>query len=301
MNLTLFRNLTLYRLPAEYVAGLTAQALDQAISTLPLRELGGVEMQATGFLPLETLGGGYTWEHGNRVLFRLGRTRRLLPTSVINQHARERIDAIRVAENREPGAKERRRIRDEVFLELAPQAFPITTGTWAVLDLTTGWLWVDTATSAVAESVCTMLREAIGSFPAMPAYTDQSLRAIFTSWLQASSSPTSDRLQIGTHCVLEDPCEGGARITARDQEMYCEEVESHLQAGKQCTRLALHLDDALRFTLDDKLRITGIRFDDAIYTDADGEDPAAHTILTVAAVATLVAVLEAEFDLEAPL
>ncbi len=295
--MTPFRNLILYRLPADFLATLSPQRLDEALGKAPLRELAGVEVATDGFLPLEQLGGGYTFEHGGRVLFRFGRNKRLLPTQVINRAMDERLDAIRVAENRTVGPKERRRIRDEIFLELIPQAFTLRSATQAVLDFATGWLWIDASSWRVGDALCAALREALGSFPALPAHADLSVRALFTSWLAAAASPHDSRLALGTQCVLADPCEGGARIAARDQEMFCGEVEAHLQAGKQCTRLALQLAGLVDFVLDQSLSATGLRWEEQEQPDDAEGDAAGTAILHLAQLGQLVSTLARELEM----
>lgn len=301
--MTPFRNLTLYQLPADYIARLTVDAIDAAVSALPLRELTGLSMATFGWLPHEHLGGGYTYAHGNRVLIRLGMLKRLLPTPVINQALHDKLASIRAEENRDIGAKERRRLRDEIVTDMIPRAFPVRSSTQAVLDLRTGLLWVDTASGTTAEAVIVMLREALGSFPAQPAHTDHSLRAIFTGWLSGADSPQDPALTIGTHCHLEDPVEGGARIAARHQEMFCEEIGEHLQAGKQCTRLELHLAERITFTLGDNLILRSITFGDAVFEDLE-DDPetyqAGRAVMLLAEIGGLVDTITREFAIGEP-
>lgn len=294
-----FRHLRLYRLPADYLASLTPQRLDAALGAAPLPPaLDGVEMGADGFLPLESLGGGYTFEHNRRVLFRFSRDRRLLPGQVMRRAMDERIDAIRVTEGRTPGGRERRRIRDEVFFELAPRAFVLRSDTYAILDFATGWLCIDTNSRAVADGLCAALREALGSFPALPATTDASVRALFTSWLTAGASPHDSRLVLGTRCILAEPTEGGARIVARDQELFSEEVEAHLAAGKQCIKLALSLDGLVEFTLDEELTVSILRWDEPPQIDGDDASPEGTAILHMAHLSQLVGLLATELELE---
>lgn len=295
-----FRNLTLYSVPEETLRGITIASLDDAIARCPLSDPSPTELARHGFTPLENLGGGYTHEWAGKVLFCFGSNKRVLPTAAINAEVRTRMLEIQAAEGRNPGGKEYRRIRDEVFLSMCARAFVVPSRTQCVLDLSTGWLWIDTASPKTAELVISALREALGSFPALPARTDESTRATLTAWLTAEESPRDAAITIGTSCVLIDPCEGGARITARDQEMFCEEIEEHLRTGKQCEQLALSLAGRVQFTFDDKLIVRRIAFnDDALASIEDEEDHVqATTILMLDETAKLVQALALEFALE---
>lgn len=296
-----FKNLTLYRLPKAFLATLTPCALDAAISKAPLQAPGPMAYQQHGFYPLTTLGGAYSQRIGDRVLFRHASARRLLPTAVINAALQERLAEIEVQDGEAPGPRERRRIRDEIVVNLLPQAFVVESHTHVVIDFRTGWVWIDASSTGKAEACIVSLRDALGSFPAMPIYTKHGVRSTLTSWLQASSSPVTPDLGIGTSAVLAEPYEG-SRVTARNQEMFCEEISEHLDAGKQCEQLELILEMRTAFVLDQMLNVRRIRFDDSVLypDDSDGDDALGTATLMLAELARIVRVIEAEFEPEAP-
>lgn len=297
----LFRNLTLFRLPPAFCAALDAQRIDAALAAIPLQDPGPHELASAGFVDIPGLGGAFTFvDAQGRVLFRIGSVKRLLPGVAISAQFNARLAEIRANENREPGTRERRKLRDETVLEMIPRAFLMPSRLSGILDLRNGWLLLDTASRRIAEAAVSLLRGALGSMPAVPPDPQTSPRLAFTAWLRGDASPAHAALAIGTTCVLEECVEAGARIAARDQELFCEEIGKHLEAGKFCTALELNLDGRLGFALDESLTVRRIVWnDDALEAqDEDEEDAqaAATATLCMAALADLVQVIATELD-----
>ena len=298
--MTSFKNLTLYRLPGDFLPTLTPCRLDSALAANPLIEPGPLEMSRTGFYPLVQLGGAYTQRIGDRVLFCLATSKRLLPSAAIAQALQTKLAEIQVTTGQTASPRKRRKLRDEVVLTMMPQAFVLATYTQCVIDLATGWVWVDTSSNAKADACITMLREALGSFPAIHIGNTPGVRTTLTSWLSAASSPRTPDLAIGTAAVLAEPVEQGSRIAAKHQEMFSDEIGEHLRSGKQCEQLALSLEGQLDFSIDAALVVRGIKFaDETVASDVD-DDILASVTLELADLARIVAVIEAEFEPEEP-
>ncbi|HEY1071240.1 MAG TPA: recombination-associated protein RdgC, partial [Thermomonas sp.] len=60
-------------------------------------------------------------------------------------------------------------------------------------------------------------------------------------------------LALGDECELRDPTDTGAVVKVANMELQGEEISKHLEAGKQCTRLALVLDDHVSFVIGEDL------------------------------------------------
>lgn len=299
----LFKNLTLFRLPRAYCASLDAQRIDSALAEIPLKEPGPHEMASAGFVPIPGLGGALTFaDCQGRVLFRIGAFKRLLPGPAVGAELNARLEQIRAEENREPRGRERRRLRDETVLEMMPRAFLMPSQLSGIIDLRSGWLMLDTASRRIAEAAVSLLRGALDSLPALPAQAQHSPRLEFTAWLRGDASPSCAGLSIGTTCVLEECVEAGARIAARDQELFCDEISQHLEAGKFCTALELHLDRRMGFRIDESLTLRQIVWHDELLEglpDSDEEDDAhaaATATLCMSALAEAVQVIATELD-----
>ena len=129
------------------------------------------------------------------------------------------------------GSRERKRLKDEVLTDLLPRAFTRLSKRNAYLDTENGWLVVDTASRKAAESRVSLIREALGSFPAAPLAPDESPRVLMTDWLAHGKLPPG--LALGDECELRDSGDGGAAVRCRRQDLESDEIREHLKSGKQ--------------------------------------------------------------------
>lgn len=175
---------------------------------------------------------------------------RLLPSSVVNDLLQKKVDEFEAKNARRPGGKLRRQMKDDLIAELLPRAFVRPVRTDCLIDLKHGVIAVDTSSRKVAETVVSQIREALGSFPPCRS-TPKSRRAVLTGWIAGDALP--DGLVLGDECELRDPADSGAVVKIQRMELAGEEIETHLEAGKQVARLALVLDDHAGFVLGDDL------------------------------------------------
>jgi recombination associated protein RdgC len=112
---------------------------------------------------------------------------------------------------------------------------------------------VDTSSRKTAESVASELRQALGSFPALPLNAEVAPRSVLTGWI--AGEPLPEGLSLGDECELKDAADKGAVVKCQRQELQGDEIAKHLEAGKQVTRLALTLDDHVSFVLGEDLVI----------------------------------------------
>ena len=263
-----FRNLTLFRFPE--TLGRPLQALEQALANQRLRECGPLELATHGFVsPYGRKHESLVHRSGQFALVAFGREERLLPGVVVAEELAARIDAINAKQGRRPGAKERKRLKEEVIDELLPRAFVRPSRVHAYLDVQDGWLVVDSASRKAAEDVVSQLREALGRFPATPMSPADSPRALMTGWLTDGKLPQG--LSLGDEVELRDPAEAGAIVRCRRQELESDEVREHLKSGKQVFQLGLNFDERLGCVLGEDLIIRKLRFFDVVL-DTLGED-----------------------------
>ena len=183
----------------------------------------------------------------------VGGEERLLPGSVVNDMLAKKLAEIEKKEGRKPGGRTRKRLKDELIVDLLPRAFIKPTRTDALLDLQHGLAVVDTSSRKSAENVVSEIRRALGSFPALPLNAEVAPRSILTGWL--AGEPLPDGLTLGDECELRDPMEHGAVVKCQRMELLGDEINKHLESGKQVTRLALNLDDHVSFVLGEDLVI----------------------------------------------
>ena len=152
--------------------------------------------------------------------------------------------------------------------ELLPRAFVRPSRTDAMLDLGHGLCIVDSSSRKNAEAVVSEIRRALGSFPALPVNAEVAPRSVLTGWIAGEALP--EGLALGEECELKDAAEHGAVVKCQRQDLQCEEIANHLEAGKQVTRLALTLDDHVSFVLGEDLVVRKLKFLDGAVDQLEG-------------------------------
>lgn len=263
-----FRNLTLFRFPESTSKSLNE--LEKNLDEHRLRPCGPIEMSTRGFIsPYGRDSEELVHRIGAYSLVTIGGEDKLLPSSVIGEALAVKIAEISEKEARRIGARERKRLKEEVLTDLLPRAFVRPSRLFAYMAEDSGWLVVDSASRKAAEDGVTQIREALGRFPATPMAPSESPRALMTEWLVSGKLPAG--LAWGDECELRDPAEAGAVVRCRRQDLESDEVREHLKSGKQVFQLGLELDERMAFVLGEDLTIRKFRFLD-IVLDEIGED-----------------------------
>jgi recombination associated protein RdgC len=265
-----FRNLTLFRFSA--ATAKTLKTLESHLSEHRLRPCGPLELATQGFVSPYGRGEEVLAHRvGAYALVTLGREDRLLPNSVVNEELAARLQKITEKEGRKIGSKERKRLKEEVLTDLLPRAFTRLSKLNAYLAVKSGWLALDTAGRKAAEEATSQLREALGSFPAVPMAAEESPRALMTDWLIRGKLP--EGLALGDECELRDPAETGAVVRCRRQDLETDEVREHLKSGKQVFQLGLLFEERIGFVLGEDLTVRKLRFLDQVQDELGDTTP----------------------------
>jgi len=266
-----FRNLTFFRFPA-WLDVSNTDALGEQLAECPAKPVGPLELASRGFVP--PLGHGFEalcHQVGAAIWITLGGENKILPAAAVNRELAKRLREIEAREGRKPGGKTRKRIKDEVIHDLLPRALVKPYRLDAYLDTARGFIVADTSSRKAAEGLGSEVRLARGTFPALPLNAEVAPRAVLTGWL--AGDPLPDGLSLGSECELRDPADSGGVVRIRGQEMVGEEIAKHLEAGKQCTRLALVLDDRVSFVLGEDLVIRKFKILDGALEQLDATEP----------------------------
>ncbi|MCL1528065.1 recombination-associated protein RdgC [Xanthomonas nasturtii] len=271
-----FRNLTLFRFPTT----LDFSQIDTLLPPVQLKPVGPLEMSSRGFISPFGRDEQDVLSHRleDFLWLTVGGEDKILPGAVVNDLLERKVAEIEEKEGRRPGGKARKRLKDDLIHELLPRAFVKSSRTDAILDLQHGYIAVNSSSRKSGENVMSEIRGALGSFPALPLNAEVAPRAILTGWI--AGEPLPEGLSLGEECEMKDPIEGGAVVKCQHQELRCDEIDKHLEAGKQVTKLALVLDDNLSFVLGDDLVIRKLKFlDGALDQLEHSEDDGARAEL----------------------
>lgn len=262
----MFGNLTLFRFPPD----INLDELEASLEDAVLKPVGPLELSSTGFIPpFGRDSVALSHAVGRVVWLAMGSEKRLLPAAVVNATLAERLAAIEEQTGQRPSGRSRRSIKEEVLNELLPKAFVQPGRVDLTIDRTHAFVAVDTTSRSTAEGAVSLLRLALGSFPAMPLNAEVSASALMTGWLGGEELPEGFALaeEVELHGGLDGDIWKGSRA-----DLEGEEVKFHLEHGKQVVRLGLTYEDRVSFTLCNDLVIRKFKLLDLAWEQLDGHE-----------------------------
>ncbi|CAM3581203.1 recombination-associated protein RdgC [Parendozoicomonas haliclonae] len=262
-----FKNLILYRFNQE--TDITSHSLEESLGQQPFRPCGKTELASYGWVPPISGTEGMVHASGRFLTFAAKKEERILPTSVVRDAVKEKVEQIEAEQGRQVFKKEKDQIKDEMTLSLLPRAFTRSNITRAYIDTRDGWLIVDASSFRKAEELTSALRGNLGSLPVVPPALKQSPAATMTNWLESHGSTLPRFLSLGDECELKDLGEEGGSIRCKRQDLLADEILSHLNTGMQVSKLALHWNEALNCILGDDLIIRRVKFTDELQEQSE--------------------------------
>ena len=271
-----FKNLLTYRLTQE--VPFEPEALEAALASKPARPCASQELTTYGFVAPFGKGEDAPLVHvsGEYLLIAARKEERILPSSVVNDAVKEKVEEIETEQMRKVYKKERDQIKDEIIQAFLPRAFIRRSMIFAAIAPRLGVILVNSASAKRAEDLLSTLREVMGSLPVRPATVKVAPVATMTDWVK--SQQAAEGFHVLDECELRDTAEDGGIVRCKRQDLTGEEIQLHLSTGKVVTQLALAWQDKLSFMLDDKMVIKRLKFEELLQEQAeqDGGDEAAQ-------------------------
>lgn len=266
----LFKTGRFYRLPDDFV--IDFGQLETALAEKPARECASQEKDHLGFAPAYGKGDAAPLVHifnGDCALVRVRKDERLLPDSVVSQFLAAKVEEISSTQDRRVRKKEKTQLKDEIIQSLLPQAFPLNTSSYLVIDKSSGLIWCNSTTPGTAEDMLSLIREVIGSLPVRPLRSKMPPSIAMTEWVKKGTAPTE--FSILGDCMLKDTDETGGAIQVKKQDLADEALLKLLEGGKVVTNLRLAYSDNLSFTLDTDCVLKGISYGDVFEEKAKSD------------------------------
>lgn len=214
-----------------------------------------VEMQSHGWAsPRDN--DSLVYSLNGQMLLTFRAEKKLLPASVVTQVTKARALELEEQQGFKPGRKQMRELKEQVTDELLPRAFSIRRDTRVWIDTRNGWLVIDAGSQAVADEVRGLLVKSIDQLPLGTVRVTQSPVAAMTEWLLSGEGPAGFTLDQDTE--LRSPTEGNATVRYVGHTLDAEDMRRHIEAGKQCMRLAMTWNDRVSFVLTPSLVIKRI-------------------------------------------
>ncbi|MDR2787858.1 MAG: recombination-associated protein RdgC [Candidatus Accumulibacter sp.] len=259
-----FRNLQIFRLPNP--GELTVETLEERLSIHPLLACASAAPSSLGWVSPRA-DGPLVHSVNRQWLIALGVEQKLLPSSVVKQHVKDRARLIEENEGRRIGRRELRDLYEMITLELLPHAFVGKRATHCWIDPVNGWLSIDAAAPAKADELIESLRKSVDKFPLSPLKVSQSPSSAMTGWIAEGKAPAGFSIDQD----MELRSAENAVVRYAKHPLDGEEIPAHIAAGKIVTRLGMTWGDKISFVLDDKLRLKRLSFLDILKESTEGQ------------------------------
>ena len=265
-----FRNARVFRFTKPF--DISPEELEEKLQADAFKPCGPQETSRQGWVaPLGKHGEQLVHSANGYHLISLRKEEKILPGPVVKEAVEERAEAIEIEQGRKVRRKEKDEIKEQVMLEMLPQAFSKNRRCYAYLAPQDGVLVVDAGSAKQAEDLASTLRKSLGSLPVRPPTVEQSPAFTFTGWLNETIDlPAS--IALGSECELKDPSEDGGVVRCKGLDLKAHEIRNHLEAGMQVTKLAVTWDDNVSFVLDEELGIRRLKFGETLQEQLDDVD-----------------------------
>ncbi len=205
---------------------------------------------------------------GGQLILKLMIEAKVLPGSVVARKAQDRLAHIEASTGRKPGKKETRDIKDDIRLELLPQAFTKQGSTSVWIDPKAKRLVIDAASTAKADEVVTLLVKCLDGFAVTLVNTTTSPAVAMAQWLTTQEAPQG--FSVDRECELKAADESKAVVRYSRHPLDIKEVQAHIESGKQPTRVAMTWNNRVSFVLTEGLVIKKVAFLDVVLEAASG-------------------------------
>ena len=252
-----FKNVRLYCLNEAIEA--SAEELEKKLVEQIFHPCGSHDKTKYGWVsPLGKEGEMLTHVQGDYIMLCAQKQEKILPSSVVNEVTDEKVAELEERQGRKIYRKEKRQIKDDVFVSLLPRAFTSNQQTYAYISARDNLIVVNSASAPKAEAFLNLLRESLGSLKVSIPDAIRAPSDVMTRWLKEQKA--SDNFLIDEECELYNPTDGSNIVRCKGQDLSTDEIQSHLEAGKQVKNLGVTWNSLLSCSLGDDLSIKRIKF-----------------------------------------
>ncbi len=272
-----FRNALWYRFSPQ--SDFSESRLIDALSASPFIPCRGAQAKSLGFSsPASSLIEEPVFTSNGFHLIALQSEEKILPSSVINDEVREKVEQLEAEQDRKVYRKEQQQLKEEIKLTLLPRAFSRRRLIRALIAPHKNLIIVDTSSANKADELLNQLRESLGSLSVELVNTSNAPSRIMSQWV-TDQTPLPTNFRLGGEAEMRDPLESSSQIKIKGQELTQPDVQAHVNGGMLIERLALRWSEQLEFVLHADLSLKRIKLTEEYQeslTDTSSEDQLAE-------------------------
>ncbi len=261
------KNIIAYRFSRD--VELDLEQLEEQLKEFMFVPCGSQDKQKFGWVEPTGALGGESFIHAadGNILLTAKKQIKLIPGDTIKQRLNEKVKKLEEVEGRPLKKKEKDNIKDEIILDMLPQAFTRDSYANVLIMTSLNMILVDVSSHNKAEEVLALLRKTIGSLPVVPAIGASAFETLVTGWIKEGTSPEGFTLQ--DEVVLKSISSDGGTAKLSHQDLASEEVKQHLEAAKVATKCAFDWQERMSYLMSDNFVISKIKWADEIKDQND--------------------------------
>ncbi|WP_313699915.1 recombination-associated protein RdgC [Pantoea sp.] len=264
-----FKNMMVYRLNRDIP--LSADEMEKQLDAFTFSPCGSQDMSKTGWVsPMGNRSDALTHENKGQIVICARKEEKILPSPVVKQALEAKIDKLESEQSRKLKKTEKDSLKDEVLHSLLPRAFSRFSQTYLWIDTVNNLIMVDCASAKKAEDTLALLRKSLGSLPVVPLTLESPIELTLTEWVRSGELPAGFALM--DEAELKALLEDGGVIRCKKQDLVCDEITNHIEAGKLVTKLALDWQERIQFVLADDGSVKRLKFSDTLRDQNDDID-----------------------------
>ena len=264
-----FKNMMVYRLNLDIP--LSADDMEKQLEAYTFSPCGSQDMSKTGWVsPMGNRSDALTHVNNGQIVICARKEEKILPSPVVKQALEAKISKLEAEQSRKLKKTEKDSLKDEVLHSLLPRAFSRLSQTFIWIDTVNSLIMVDCASAKKAEDTLALLRKSLGSLPVVPLTLESPIELTLTEWVRSGDLPAGFALmdEAELKAILED----GGVIRCKKQDLVCDEIANHIEAGKLVTKLALDWQERIQFVLADDGSVKRLKFSDTLREQNDDID-----------------------------
>lgn len=265
-----FKNAIIYRIGNPMALMAHLPTLEENLKQFQFTPCGSQDMARTGWVPATEQHQTLVHQANGQFLLTIQKQEKIIPGPVIKQELNARVTKLETEQGRRLKKTEKDALKDEVLHSLLPRAFTKDSRTQLWIDIASGLIIVDAASSRKAEDALALLRKSLGSLPVVPLTMETPVELTLTEWVRSGNAPSG--FAIGDAAELKALLADGGVARVKKQDLVSDEIATHIEAGKVVTKLALDWQQRVTFTLTDDAILTRLKFCDELIDQNDDID-----------------------------